>query len=212
MSSEIEAACKYAIGQTKKARLSEVTPDELLLGCFRTVSQFGIVQLGPWTFDLEELGMDWLAYGEEKGHKVSYSQAVVDLLDRATQVARAGGFSTVHVTDLLAAYASSPEGLMGKLKRAHSITSAQWRAAIADLTSRSRDTFADRLAPSSTAPAVREYLTPEEAADLLSIHVQTLRGHVRSGKLPALRLAGERAIRIRKADLEKVFEPAVQAD
>jgi excisionase family DNA binding protein len=59
---------------------------------------------------------------------------------------------------------------------------------------------------------VREYLTPEEAAELLSIHVQTLRAHVRSGKLPALRLAGERAIRIRWSDLEKIFEPANQAD
>ena len=41
--------------------------------------------------------------------------------------------------------------------------------------------------------------------------MQTLRAYVRSGKLPALRLAGERSIRIRRADLEKVLEP-VQAD
>jgi excisionase family DNA binding protein len=58
----------------------------------------------------------------------------------------------------------------------------------------------------------REHLTPEEAAEILSIDVQTLRGHPRSGKLPALRLAGERAIRIRRSDLEKVFESAAQAD
>ena len=52
----------------------------------------------------------------------------------------------------------------------------------------------------------RDFLTPEEAAEALGIHVQTLRGYVRSGKLPALRLAGERAIRIRRADLEQVLE------
>jgi excisionase family DNA binding protein len=35
-----------------------------------------------------------------------------------------------------------------------------------------------------------EYLTPEQAADVLGVHVQTVRGYVRSGKLPASRLAG----------------------
>jgi excisionase family DNA binding protein len=59
------------------------------------------------------------------------------------------------------------------------------------------------------AGAAKDYLTPEEAAEALSIHVQTLRAYVRSGKLPALRLAGERAIRIRRTDLETVMEPLV---
>ena len=46
-----------------------------------------------------------------------------------------------------------------------------------------------------------------QAAEALGVHVQTLRAYVRSGRLPALRLAGERAIRIRRSDLEKVLEP-----
>jgi excisionase family DNA binding protein len=57
--------------------------------------------------------------------------------------------------------------------------------------------------------AGRDYLTPEEAAEALGVHVQTVRGYVRSGKLAALRLAGERAIRIRRSDLETVLEPLV---
>ena len=52
----------------------------------------------------------------------------------------------------------------------------------------------------------QEYLTPEEAAEALSIHVQTMRAYIRSGRLPAFRLAGERAIRILRSDLEKVLE------
>ena len=43
----------------------------------------------------------------------------------------------------------------------------------------------------------------------MGIHVQTLRTYLRGGKLPAMRLAEERAIRIRRADLEKVLEPVV---
>jgi hypothetical protein len=34
-----------------------------------------------------------------------------------------------------------------------------------------------------------------------------MRGYIRSGRLPAFRLAGERAIRIRRVDLEKLLEP-----
>jgi hypothetical protein len=34
-----------------------------------------------------------------------------------------------------------------------------------------------------------------------------MRGYIRSERLPAFRLAGERAIRILRADLEKILEP-----
>jgi excisionase family DNA binding protein len=211
MSQEIESACRYAIEQAKKKIASEVTPDDLLLGCFRTISQFGIAQIGPWRFDLEELGMDWLSLGEQKKHKVAYSQEVVQLLELAGQIARADSASA-DVRHLLAAYAGSEVGLIGRLKRENSITSADWRAAVADLALGSRASFTPFQSSLSMPSEIREYLTPEEASEILAIHVQTLRGHVRSGKLPALRLAGERAIRIRRTDLEKVFEPAVQTD
>ena len=39
------------------------------------------------------------------------------------------------------------------------------------------------------------------------VHVQTMRAYIRSGRMPAFRLAGERAIRILRTDLEKVLEP-----
>jgi excisionase family DNA binding protein len=71
------------------------------------------------------------------------------------------------------------------------------------------------MAP-ATAPSRRrrrrkacEYLTPEEAAEAFGIHVQTMRGYIRSGRLPAFRVAGERVIRIRREDLEQVLEPLV---
>jgi len=94
---------------------------------------------------------------------------------------------------------------MGELKRKHEITSAGWRAAVAQLGGQPPD----RKEEDRGVAAIRDYLTPKEAARALAIHVQTLRAYVRSGKLPALRLAGERAIRIRRADLDKVLEPLV---
>jgi excisionase family DNA binding protein len=212
MSTLIDLACRYAIEQAKKTAGPDVTPDHLLLGCFRTLSQFGIVQLGSWAFDLEELGMDWLSCAEQKKTKVAYSQTVVEILDLASQIARANGVATPGVEDLLAAYAGRDDGLMGRLKHQYGITSASWRAAVASLVHHSRPNVSPIPAPSVMQNEAREYLTPEEAAATLAIHVQTLRAHVRSGRIPALRIAGERAIRIRRTDLEKLLEPVVPTD
>jgi excisionase family DNA binding protein len=55
-------------------------------------------------------------------------------------------------------------------------------------------------------PAERLY-TPEEVAEYLGVHVQTVRIWIRSGRLPARKLAGQRALRIRESDLEAVLEP-----
>jgi excisionase family DNA binding protein len=56
--------------------------------------------------------------------------------------------------------------------------------------------------------AVPEKLySPEEAAEYLGVHVQTVRTWIRSGRLRASRLAGQRALRIRARDLESVLEP-----
>jgi excisionase family DNA binding protein len=212
MSTPIDEACKYAIEQAKKKLAAEVTADDLLLGCFRTVSQFGIVELGPWRFDLEALGMDWLSCGERKKQKVAYSQGVVGLLDLASRIAHSDSRTVATVEDLLAAYAGREDGLIGDLKREYKITSADWRAAVGASAQKTRTSLNAGLTAAPARLDTREYLTPEEAAETLAVHVQTLRGHVRSGKLPALRLAGERAIRIRRADLEKIFEPCSPSD
>ena len=49
--------------------------------------------------------------------------------------------------------------------------------------------------------------SPEDVARYLGVHVQTVRGWIRSGRLHARRLAGQRALRIRASDVEAVLEP-----
>ena len=155
--------------------------------------------------------MDWVRQPETSRQKVAYSQEVVDLLDHAALIAKASvskstDQGSVGVSHLLAAFASEESGLMGELRRAHGITSASWRAAIAGLESALEEEWkSDHV--KITAERPRDYLTPEEAAEAVSVHVQTMRGYIRSSRLPAFRLAGERALRIRRADLEKVMEP-----
>ncbi|HKE26822.1 MAG TPA: helix-turn-helix domain-containing protein [Bryobacteraceae bacterium] len=198
----IELATSFAITRAKGRGQETVASDDLLVGCLHSISRLGVVELGAWVLDLEAMGVDWLVKPGPRDARVSYSEEAVDLLDRAARIAGADGASAIEARHLLAAFAGEESGLMAELKRAYGITSATWRAAIA----RSAPDAKDAARPDDTAGA---YLSPEQAAEKLGIHVQTLRAYVRSGKLPAMRLAGERSIRIRRSDLEKVLEPLV---
>jgi excisionase family DNA binding protein len=193
-----ELAASLAIFVAKQAGSDEVTPDHILLACLRAISRFGIATLGEWNIDLEALGVDWIRQPEGPRPKVSYSQDAVNLFDRAAQIAN----GPVGLSHLLAAFASDECGVMAELRLTYGITSASWRAAVARL----EHNEPPRSAEPEKKPE-RDYLTPEEAAQALGVHVQTMRAYIRSERLPAYRIAGERAIRILRSDLSKVLEP-----
>jgi excisionase family DNA binding protein len=201
-----DLAASFGILAAKQRGSDEVTPDHILLGCLRAISRFGIATLGPWSVDLEALGVDWVRDPGSPRPKVAYSPESVNLFDHAARIAKSVGDTGVGVNHLLAAFAAEESGLMGELKRAYGITSASWRAAVARIGA-DETSGANPVRPGNEARSVREYMTPEEAAEALGIHVQTMRAYIRSERLPAFRLAGERAIRILRTDLEKVLEP-----
>lgn len=60
------------------------------------------------------------------------------------------------------------------------------------------------ILPRMDAPDV---LTVKQAAALLQVTERTIRNYIESGLLPALRM-GPRLIRIRRADLERLFSEA----
>jgi len=201
-----ELAASFAIFAAKQRASEEVTPDDLLIGSLRAISRFGIASIGQWDLDLEALGVDWMLQPVGVQPKVAYSQEAVGIFDRAAQMAKSTGDQTVGVNHLLAAFASEETVVMGELKHKYGITSASWRAAVAQI---GRDEISNDKPPHSPDPGKfeREYLTAEEAAHLLGIHVQTMRSYIRTARVPAFRMAGERAIRIRRADLDKIMEP-----
>jgi excisionase family DNA binding protein len=203
---DINFAASFAIFTAKHRGAKEVAPDHLLLGCLRAISRFGVATIGPWNLDLETLGVDWVRQPNGPPPKVAYSQEAVDLFDRAAEIAKSVDDASLNVTHLLAAFSAEDGGLMADLKRGYGITSTSWRAAIARL-GEDETVAAKPGRAGDEKKKSREYLTPEEAAKELGIHVQTMRGYVRSGRLPAFRLAGERAIRILRGDLTKVLEP-----
>lgn len=191
--------------------------------------------IGPWTIDLETLELD-ASYPvrDEKSAasddvpKVAYSARAAALFDRAAAIARSDGAERVEAVHMLVAFAPDDEGVMGRLKSTYGFTATAWRAALVDWEPPARR----RAAPSSTglgsrspgsseSPDVNErsqalrdklLLSPDEAAELLGVHTQTVRGYIRDGKLKAHRVAGERAIRIRREDLLALLEPYDQGD
>jgi len=127
------------------------------------------------------------------------------LLDRAAAICRADHLTHVRIAHVMVAFASAkPEGLMAKLAD-QGIDSAAWRAAIVSFE-------ASSAAPAGNAATSASYLSPEQAAEFLGVHHQTIRGYIRNGKLPALRIAGERAVRIRRENLERLLEPLAASE
>lgn len=61
-------------------------------------------------------------------------------------------------------------------------------------------------------PELERLYSPEDAAEYLGVHVETVRSWIRSGRLRATRLAGQRALRIRASDLAHVLEPLEPAE
>jgi excisionase family DNA binding protein len=184
---ELNSALRIAI-QMAKARGAEVIEaDDLLVGCLAMWSRFGMVTIGNFAIDLETLGYSWLEAPPESGAKPAYSDSLVALLDRAAALARIDHAGRPGVVHVLACFANVGSGLMGKLRETYGIDSASWRAGLAQADARSH---AAQSTSAAQPAGERPYLTPEEAALYLGVHIQTIRGYIRSGKLPALRIAG----------------------
>ena len=190
-----------AITRAKRRGADHVEPDDLLVGFLQASARFGIVALGDLIIDLEELGESAPEDSDVPGRGGSYSDEAAAVFDEAARVAKREGSSRIQPAHMLAAFAGREDGLMGRIKKEYGVDGQTWRAALArwDL-SRNGDDGSTRL-------TVKELLSPDEAAEFLGVHTQTIRGYIRSGKLAAHRLAGERAIRIRKEDLLNLLEP-----
>lgn len=205
--SAIAKASKAAIARAKSRAADQVSADDLLIGSLQSISRFGISLIGPWTIDLELMGEGPLPADTVKGRKVAYGPDAVNVFDKAAVIAKQDR-SKVDLVHLLVAFAYVDCRFMEKLKRTCSFTSTEWRAELAKWRPETAlGAAVETKAMASAAFEDRPLLSPEEAAGLLGVHTQTVRGYIRSGKLPAHRLAGERAIRIRSEDVYALLEP-----
>jgi excisionase family DNA binding protein len=217
MEGHVFRATKAAIKCAKRRKSPKVTTDDLLVGIFQVISRFDIVQIGPLTIDLQELEGTFGETvkgdnGKTNKQKVAYNSYATTLFDKAAYIARKDNSPKVELVHLLVAFSDEDCGLMGQLKEKYSITSIEWRAALSNWqpVSWEKTTPSSKVGAEKKSPMEfmeKQYFSPDEAAEFLGVHTQTVRGYIRTGKLPALRLAGERALRIQREDLLALLEP-----
>lgn len=205
----VTRAARTAIALAKQRGEPEITPDDLLAGLLLTASRFGIVWVGDKAIDLMTLGVEPADRPATDKSKAAYSPATAAVFDRAALVAKVEGGCRVELVHMLAAYSAESGGLMGEVKMRFGFDDSSWRAALARWPRMEEPSVNLGSRPLAGEPGreIKEFFTPEEAAAFLGLHIQTVRGYVRSGKLPALRVAGERAIRIRREELLGLLEP-----
>ncbi|MDX1394817.1 MAG: helix-turn-helix domain-containing protein [Gemmatimonadota bacterium] len=213
MPDRIMAASTLAIAHARDRGDADVRPDDLLLGALETASRLGVVILGPLVIDLRELSPfpseersprppESRAAGRRGNDPVRprYAPATAALFDRAAVLAREDGEAKVRLVHLLAAFGGAPGGLMARLMGRYDFDESGWRAALAAW---DRETAPD----TADGPPDRRVLSVDQAAETLGVHAQTVRGYIKTGKLPAYRIAGERSIRIYSSDLYDLLEP-----
>jgi excisionase family DNA binding protein len=110
------------------------------------------------------------------------------------------------------AFANEDNTVFARLKEKYGVSGVKWRSALSKWQPESPAKIATSLKVGSETESPKElnekmFFTPDEAAVFLDVHPQTIRGYIRTGKLAALRLAGERALRIQRNDLLALLEP-----
>jgi excisionase family DNA binding protein len=169
------------------------TLDLMFAAFLRRMSRFGYFTFGPINIDVRmiediverTIPRDPSQQGVLADDTVRFSRLVMDELRRS-------GGKVIDELHLLLAFMRTNEGLPGRVFAELGVSPAQIEAYARS---------GDRL------PEAERLYSPDEAAEYLGVHVQTVRSWIRSGRLPARRLAGQRALRIRAFDLESVLEP-----
>lgn len=173
---------------------NEVSVDLHFLVFLRRFARFGFFQFGPLTIDvslIEDAVERTLPRGP--AGKVVLGDDVVRFSRALAEEARRGGRKRIDELVYLLAFMRWKEGLPARVFGELGVTPDQVEA------------FARDQKASPTGP--EKLYSPEEAADYLGVHVQTVRAWIRAGRLRASRLAGQRALRIRASDLQSVLEP-----
>ncbi len=176
------------------------SPDIEFVAYLRTLSRFGFFTFGPITIDVnvvEDILLRIHPRGDGGPDHPPISDEYLRLSDTIWNTVNAGERPRVDELTYLLTFMRWPDGLPARVFGELGVRPEDIERYVSELSSPTEP---------PRSPAERLYST-EEAADYLGVHVQTVRAWIRSGKLPASRLAGQKSIRIREGDLQSVLEP-----
>ncbi len=186
-----------------------VNVDMEFIAYLRVLSRFGLFRYGPITIAISPVeDLFWREYAilrrsdlpawDVLGRGVSSTtDEMHDFFTRAWAESRREGRRSVNELDYLLTFMSHDAGIPRRVFSELGVSPARVRA------------FAEREGSGQASPAsaVERLYSAEEAAQYFGVRVETVRSWIRSGKLPAARLAGLKSIRIRESDLAKVLDP-----
>jgi excisionase family DNA binding protein len=190
--------------EQESARLNatSLNVDVLFASFLRYMSRFGFFQYGPLTIDvsLVEAIVEHTTAKRRPGDDgaISIGDDVLRFSHLVMEEVRRSGRRRIDELHYLLAFMRIGEGLPARVFGELGVTAEE----VEEYT---------RTGASSPATMERLY-SPEQAAEYLNVHVQTVRAWIRSGRLKARRLAGQRSLRIRQSDLQSVLEPLDMQD
>ncbi len=183
--------------------LEQVTVDVLFLAYLLECGRFGRFEVGPVSIDVrvveDRFARSYARIAAGQTGKDGYDASAKRFFERLMSEVSRSGRRRIDELHWLLAFMRTDEGLPSAVFGELGVSPEQV------------ELFASR-GPIESNRAPDELLSPEEVAEYLRVHVQTVRAWIRSGKLPASRLAGQRALRVRRSDLGRVLEPVDPAD
>jgi len=179
---------------------AQATLDLYFLVFLRRLSRFGFFTFGPITIDVrlvEDLVERTIPRGVTDGPP-PLADDLVAFSGRLMEEVRRSGRRRIDERHFLMAFLRTSEGLPGRIFGELGVTPESIERYLRQ--------------DGSPKPQLEELFSPEEVAAYLNVRVQTVRTWIRTGKLRARRLAGQRALRISASDLESVLEPLQPGD
>jgi excisionase family DNA binding protein len=190
------------IEEAHRLNAQAITVDLFFYVFLRRLSRFGFFTFGPINIDVRLIeDIVEATIPRAPGPLETATPMAPDIVPFSNLLMaelNRSGRSRLDELHFLLAFMRCTEGLPGRVFGELGVTPEQV------------EQFARNL--SAPAPTLEELYSPEEAAAYLNVHVQTVRAWIRSGRLRARRLAGQRALRITASDLQSVLEPLDPAE
>lgn len=179
----------------------EMTLDVYFLAYLRKMARFGYFTLGPITIDVR-LIEDIVERTAEPSETTGMTDDVVRFYRLLVEELRRSGRRRIDELHYLLAYMRLGEGLPGRVFGELGITPEEIEQYLRG---------GEAIRETANEPFER-LMSPEEVAEYLGVHVQTVRAWIRSGHLPARRIAGLRALRVRHVDVVNLLKPLDEAE
>lgn len=194
---------------------AEVTADHLALGVLRAADPSGATVLRELGIDEGDLKRPGHAPASAlRGARSRWGPQLQPIIQAAADEAWRLESRLTRSAHVLLGIVASGQGFLPGLLIGRGATLDTLRARVREVVAASPEPSPSVVgAPApATGTSPRELFTVDQAAEFLGIHHQTLRGYIKTGKLPAYRLAGEKVLRIKREDLMALLEPVAVGD